>query len=116
MLSRVLSAEHQALLKDERECLNGLQRLLARIDAAPARQEALADAIRRLDELFLLVIVGEFNSGKSTFINALVGAKVLEEGATPTTRRVQVLTYGPSLGPVSSSRDVDVVQAPVEAL
>ena len=36
-------------------------------------QEALAQSIRRLDELFLLVVVGEFNSGKSTFINALVG-------------------------------------------
>jgi small GTP-binding protein len=116
MLSGVLSAQHQALLSDERECLNGLQRLLARIDTDAARQNALADAIRRLDELFLLVIVGEFNSGKSTFINALIGEKVLEEGATPTTRRVQVLTYGPSLGRHSSSGEVDVVQAPVEAL
>ena len=32
--------------------------------------------------LFLLVIVGEFNAGKSAFINALVGAEVMPEGVT----------------------------------
>ena len=30
-----------------------------------------------------MVIVGEFNSGKSAFINALLGARVLKEGVTP---------------------------------
>ena len=35
--------------------------------AAPALEEAalLRDALRQLDELFLLVVVGEFNSGES---------------------------------------------------
>ena len=33
-----------------------------------------------LDELFLLVVVGEFNSGKSTFINALLGSPILKTG------------------------------------
>jgi small GTP-binding protein len=111
-----LRPDHQALLAEERECLNRLQRTLAALKADPAQQDALAQSIRRLDELFLIVVVGEFNSGKSTFINALIGQKVLEEGATPTTRRVQVLAYGPELKHVSSSGDVDVVEAPVDAL
>ena len=32
--------------------------------------------IEQLDELFLLVVVGEFNAGKSAFINALLGQRV----------------------------------------
>ena len=46
-----------------------------------------------LEELFLLVVVGEFNSGKSAFINALLGAEVSTEGVTPTTDRITVLRY-----------------------
>jgi small GTP-binding protein len=48
-----------------------------------------------IEELFLLVIVGEFNSGKSAFINALLGEDELSrEGVTPTTDRITVLRYG----------------------
>ena len=45
--------------------------------STPSRehQQALEASIAQLDELFLLVIVGEFNSGKSAFINALVGSR-----------------------------------------
>jgi small GTP-binding protein len=116
MLTRILAAEHQSLIADERECLGRLQRKIAALDADRSQQDALAQSVRRLDELFLIVVVGEFNAGKSTFINALVGQRLLEEGATPTTRRIQILTYGPSLAHVSSTGDVDVVQAPIDAL
>jgi small GTP-binding protein len=116
MIPRVLSRDAAALLAEERECLSRLQRTLARLHADASDQHALAESIRRLDDLFLLVVVGEFNSGKSTVINALIGQKVLEEGATPTTRRVQVLVHGPELGHVSSEGDVDTVAAPVDVL
>lgn len=36
----------------------------------------------------------QFNSGKSTFINALVGQKVCPDGVLPTTDLVNVLRYG----------------------
>ncbi|KAG4924816.1 hypothetical protein JHK87_050356 [Glycine soja] len=39
----------------------------------------LNDAVSQIDEPFLLVIVGEFNSGKSTVINALLGERYLKE-------------------------------------
>jgi len=38
--------------------------------------------------------VGEFNSGKSAVINALLGQGVLEEGVTPTTTKIYLLHYG----------------------
>ena len=40
------------------------------------------------------MIAGEFNSGKSSFINALLGDKVVAEGVTPTTDRITLLRYG----------------------
>lgn len=50
----------------------------------------------QLETLFLLVVVGEFNSGKSAFVNALVGEPVMPEGVTPTTAMIHLLVYGDS--------------------
>ncbi|KAF8394426.1 hypothetical protein HHK36_020634 [Tetracentron sinense] len=63
--------------------------------AAPLMEEVslLIDAVSQLDEPFLLVIVGEFNSGKSTVINALLGRRYLKEGVVPTTNEITLLCY-----------------------
>jgi GTPase SAR1 family protein len=53
----------------------------------------LIDAVKQLDELFLLVIVGEYNSGKSSVINALLGKKFLKEGVLPTTNEIILLRH-----------------------
>ena len=84
MLTRILSPDQDELLKEERRVLSRLRLALAKFEAAPEHQEALEKSIEQLDEFFLLVIVGEFNAGKSAFINALVGDRVLDEGVTPT--------------------------------
>ena len=55
------------------------------------------EAREQLSGLFLLVIAGEFNSGKSSFINALLGERVLPEGVTPTTDRINLLRHGPAV-------------------
>jgi small GTP-binding protein len=41
--------------------------------------------------LFTVVFAGEFNSGKSTLINALLGKELLESGVLPTTDAITVL-------------------------
>ncbi|KAK3415780.1 hypothetical protein EUGRSUZ_H01482 [Eucalyptus grandis] len=66
--------------------------------AAPQMEEVslLVDATSHIDEPFLLVIVGEFNSGKSTFINALLGERYLKEGVVPTTNEITFLRYSES--------------------
>ncbi|XP_058197859.1 probable transmembrane GTPase FZO-like, chloroplastic isoform X3 [Rhododendron vialii] len=63
--------------------------------AVPLMKEVslLIDAVSQLDEPFLLVIVGEFNSGKSTVINALLGEKYLKDGVVPTTNEITFLRY-----------------------
>lgn len=42
---------------------------------------------------FTIAVVGEFSTGKSTFINALLGEKVLPHGALPTTSAVNMIKY-----------------------
>ena len=116
MLTRILSGAEDELLREERRILARLRTALARFDAAPEQQQALERSIDQLDELFLLVIVGEFNSGKSAFINALVGSKVAEEGVTPTTAQINVLQYGDTLNRSIREANLYVITAPAEIL
>src|SRR5687767_10193803 len=116
MLSRFLPDRTRKHVADEREWLARLQRALERFDTPTADKSALARSIAQLDRLFLLVVIGEFNAGKSAFVNALVGARVLEEGVTPTTTRLQILRYGDTPGRHIEQESVDVITAPVPLL
>jgi len=78
----------------KKEILNDLRVRLVEFNAASEDQQTLAESIQQLDDLFLLVVVGEFNAGKSAFINALLGERLLEEGVTPTTTHINLLRYG----------------------
>ncbi len=40
--------------------------------------------------------MGEFNAGKSSFVNVLAGEAVAPTGVTPTTATVNVLRYAPN--------------------
>jgi small GTP-binding protein len=112
----ILSAELQAQLNSGRQLLATLRAALTRFGASEADQAALASSIRQLDEFFLLVIVGEFNAGKSAFINALLGAPVLKEGVTPTTARIHALKYGDTVAHSVDEHGLDVSTAPAELL
>jgi len=73
------------------------------------------DRIPRLEaERFHLVVLGEFNHGKTTFVNALLGAPVLPVGVTPTTAVIHHVVHGeaPHARAIaeSSSHDVPVEQ------
>jgi GTP-binding protein EngB required for normal cell division len=46
-------------------------------------------------ERFHLVVLGEFNHGKSTFVNALLGADALPTGITPTTASINHVVWSP---------------------
>ena len=116
MLTKLLSAGQDELLRDERKALARLRAALVRFDAAAEHQSALDRSIEQLDELFLLVIIGEFNSGKSAFINALIGANVAPEGVTPTTAQINVLQYGDTPSRVVKESNLMVITAPAPIL
>ena len=111
MLTKLLSTDQDELLREERRVLARLKGALVRFNASADHQAALDRSIEQLDELFLLVIVGEFNSGKSAFINALVGASVALEGVTPTTAQINVLQYGETASREVKDSNLHVITA-----
>jgi small GTP-binding protein len=112
----ILTEKQEALLAAERGMLNDLRVALVQFGAASEDQETLGQSIRQLDDLFLLVVVGEFNSGKSAFINALLGQPVLPEGVTPTTTQINILRYGEQPGRQFENENVQALTAPVDML
>jgi len=90
----ILTEKQENILKAERQVLSELHISLIQFGAEVQESQTLKESIAQLDELFLLVIVGEFNAGKSAFINALLGQKILNEGVTPTTTQIDLLRYG----------------------
>jgi small GTP-binding protein len=90
----ILSGRQHELLAEESQLLDRLMAALAAFPATDEDREELRRASEQLGDLFLLVIVGEFNAGKSAFINALLGAEVMPEGVTPTTAVINLLRYG----------------------
>ncbi|MBN1454343.1 MAG: dynamin family protein [Anaerolineales bacterium] len=94
MRQSVLTDQQAQFLRDEKETLAEFQLALVEFDLPREALDSLQKAILQLDELFLIVVAGEFNAGKSALINALLGQKVLVEGATPTTSRVTLVKWG----------------------
>jgi small GTP-binding protein len=116
MLDTILSPQQQDLLRDERELLTEVAATLDRNDVAADDRGALADSLRQLDELFMLVIVGEFNAGKSALINALLGRELLAEGVTPTTAKIHLLSWGETENRETVDAVTERLTAPVEVL
>src|SRR5262245_11042928 len=116
IVARLLSADAERQLTEARDLLASLRDALIRFGASAADEATLARSIRQLDEFFLLVVVGEFNAGKSAVINALVVQPVLLEGVTPTTDPSHLIAHGPSATRHLGDDGVEVITAPVDIL
>jgi small GTP-binding protein len=116
--AEVFDEMQSRLVMREMETLSSLIATLDTLGAASEDVQEVKKSIEQLKDLFLLVIVGEFNSGKSSFLNAMLGKKWLEEGVTPTTGQVNILRNGKEFKVVqvgsTSTRDEHVeVHVPV---
>ena len=84
----VLRLEGIALLQALVETLGGLG-----VEAQEDRRR-LQDVARDLrDSFFLVAVVGDFNAGKSSLINALLGDDLLPVGITPTTGTIDLVLH-----------------------
>ena len=124
-MQSVLTPQQHDILQRERDLFTRLESVAVRVESPAHERGILARTRKQLDEFFLLVVVGEFNSGKSAFINAMLGQRFLDEGVTPTTSQVYVLGYGPQAAaeqvepfllrvsyPVSWLQEINIVDTP----
>ncbi|HRH00570.1 MAG TPA: dynamin family protein, partial [Polyangiaceae bacterium] len=77
-----------------KKALSALSDVAEKVGAKSLRERVERDLVKKLDEdRFHLVVVGEFNHGKSSFVNALLGENALAVGVTPTTAAIHHLKY-----------------------
>jgi small GTP-binding protein len=91
----VLEGEIATLRLEEIELINQIANALTgeETDIVADRQK-LRELAQDLSEMFFMVVViGEFNSGKSSFINALLGYNLLDVGIIPTTQYIELIRY-----------------------
>lgn len=82
----------------------------------PDFEKKIRDMAKQMAEPFYIIIAGEYNAGKSTFVNALLGKKILRVGPTPTTHNVVLLTHGDSFAQEQLQDHLSRVTYPLEAL
>lgn len=109
-LTKILQPRHLDIVKEERVMFHKLYRNLLEVNASNDVLNLVMDTQARIDDLFLVVVVGEFNSGKSTFINSLIGKKLLKDGVLPTTDSVYVVRSKPTKSADVVDRSNEVLQ------
>jgi len=76
----------------------------------------VARSAANLDQPLLVTVMGEFSSGKSSFVNAFIGAEVAPVGITPTTATINVVRYGRERGGRILARDGTTLELGWDAL
>ena len=90
---QILNDKYSKIILEEKLLLTNL---LAEIEilSDEGLKDKLTSVIENLENLFSIVFIGEFSTGKSSIINTLLGLDVLPEGITPTTDEITVMKYG----------------------
>jgi small GTP-binding protein len=96
-----------ALRESEIRLLTDIGTTLATMgDNAEQDRQRLADVAHDLRDMFyLVVVIGEFNAGKSSFVNALLNDTLLPMGITPTTEAIELIRYGETVNRKPVLRD-----------
>ncbi len=119
MARAVLQEQQRILLQQERKIASELEACLASSEGSNGNNihaSTLRQITASLDDLFLLVIVGEFNAGKSACINALLHNEVLPEGVIPTTDQVTILRHSEQHEQRQHERNILEIDDPADFL
>lgn len=116
MLGQILPDQAIAAAERERVLLEKVLAFAEGLDPAGGDAQRIRELIGHLEDMFLLVVVGEVKAGKSAFINALLDSDVCPEGPLPLTDRVHVLAYGDATGERTTEPHVVRRTVPLEYL
>jgi ribosome biogenesis GTPase A len=102
MLEIAKTPESQANVLQVVNLLEDVKKFFYRIGDIKIEKK-VSEMASQINEPLYLVVAGEYNSGKSSFVNALCGKRILNDGPTPSTDKITLLTYGDDV----SSEEVD---------
>src|SRR6266536_2131966 len=103
-------------LADIQEAAEAVAGALAAVGLAEAAEGLRGMAASLGDPAFRIVVFGEFNQGKSTLLNALLGSDALPMSVVPTTALLTEIRYGDAPAAVVRVAGEDVSLASLEAL
>jgi len=93
----ILLERHKRTKKKIVERLHQLSEIAGNVGMSSLADDITQTRIPKLEgERFHLVVLGEFNHGKTTFVNALLGNDVLPTGITPTTAAINHVVWAPA--------------------
>ncbi len=88
------SKQQKETTKKVRDLLTDLLACASSTNMDEEQLAMLKETLQALEDSFLVVVVGEFNGGKSSFINALLNTDKLAVGVTPTTAQINLIRFG----------------------
>lgn len=115
MTQRVLSPELKKQYESMRELLQACLELAEKCSDTEASR-IVQDRLSHLQSAALFVIVGEVKSGKSSFVNALLGEEVCEVAPDPCTSVIQELVYGESRSKTTLGDNWERISLPKDIL
>lgn len=92
MSSQIIDEALQDYRLSLNDLLHSMERLAADINNAKL-EETVKNLRKNVSEPFLFVVVGEVKAGKSSFVNALLGAEVCATDIEPCTDSIQQIVY-----------------------
>ena len=110
------SKKQKEITKRVRDVLTELLSCASAANTPPEQLEMLKETLQALEDSFLVVVVGEFNAGKSSFINALLNTEKLPEGVTPTTAQINLIRYGETESVTPIEQWGQLIQLPADML
>ncbi len=90
---QLLDKKYSDIVLEEKLLLQSLEAEIKELSSEEMLKKLQAIK-ENLENLFSIVFIGEFSTGKSSIINALLGEEILAEGITPTTDEITILKYG----------------------
>jgi small GTP-binding protein len=112
MTSIVLEGPIAEVRAREARLLQDVAEIVGQIgdESADDKKHLRQNAADLQEMFFLVVVVGEFNAGKSTFVNALIGDELLPMGITPTTDAIELIRWSSKPRKDYLWREQDVVR------
>lgn len=95
-MNRILTRDKKQVLEDVETILEHLEYLCEELNIN--NRSVLRKIREELESPFSIAFVGEYNRGKSSIINALLGKDILEVRNEPTTSAVYIVEYSQDVG------------------